>query len=247
MTNLIGQQPRYMQLAQALLNDIKDGKYQVGDLLPTEHDLCTQFGASRFTVRQALRQMIQLGMVTRQPGVGTRLISAEATSIYRQGLENVSDIHQYAADTELHILDTRQLKIEPGELCNLLQASPGQEWLQIDSVRRTTKSAEKPICFTEIFLPPPFRTLRGLTGKTKDAVYRLIEAQFGEKTVEVRQEISAGALPPSLAEQLSAKPHSPCLWITRIYRNARGNVVEVSRSAHPGDRFHYEQIFRQTH
>ena len=142
MTNLIGQQPRYMQLAQALLNDIKDGKYQVGDLLPTEHDLCTQFGASRFTVRQALRQMIQLGMVTRQPGVGTRLISAEATSIYRQGLENVSDIHQYAADTELHILGTRQLKIEPGELCNLLQASPGQEWLQIDSVRRTTKSAE---------------------------------------------------------------------------------------------------------
>ncbi|WP_048645679.1 GntR family transcriptional regulator [Nitratireductor soli] len=247
MTNLNGQQPRYRQLAQALLNDIQDGKYKIGSLLPTEHELCTQFGASRFTVRQALKQMIQLGLVTRQPGVGTRLISVEASSIYRQGLESVSDIHQYAADTELHVLDTAQLTIEPGELCDMLKAAPGQEWLHINSIRRTTNNAEKPICFTEIFLPPPFRTLRGLKGKTKDAVYRLIEAQFGEKTVEVRQQISAGTLPPTLEKQLSAKPQSPCLWITRTYLNGRGNVVEVSRSAHPGDRFHYEQVFRQQH
>lgn len=244
MTVLLGQQPRYLQLAQALINEVRNGKYAVGDMLPTEHELCEQFGASRFTVRQALAQMIQLGMVTRQPGVGTRLISTEASSVYRQELEDVSDIHQYAAGTELHILASRPLVIETGALCDLLQATPGQEWLQVDSVRRSAGAA-RPICYTEILLPPSFRTLRGLTGRTEDAVYRMIEHQFGERTVEVRQELCADALPADLAELLSAEPLSPCLRITRRYLNARGNIVEVARSVHPGDRFQYQQVFRQ--
>lgn len=245
MQNVIGQQPRYMQLAQALLNDVRDGKYKVGDLLPTEHELCTQFGASRFTVRQALRQITQLGLVTRQPGVGTTLVSTEANSVYRQGLEHVSDILQYAADTELHVVGSQLLTVEAGQLCDLLRATPGQVWLQVDAIRRTSRDKDHPICFTEIFLPPAFRTVRGLEGRVQDAVYRLIEAQFGEKTVEVRQDISAGTLPADRAALLSAKAKSPCLWITRSYLNARGNVVEVTRSAHPGDRFQYQQVFRQ--
>lgn len=243
--DLIGQQPRYMQIAQALLNDIRDGKYQVGELLPTEQEFCTQFGVSRFTMRQALRQVSDLGMVSRQPGVGTRLISCEVGAVYRQGLESVSDIHQYATNTDLHILRATPLTIEDDSLAQLLHASTGQVWLKVESVRRTRQAGEKPICYTEIFLPPAFRTVRGLEHKAEDAVYRLVEAQFGERTVQVRQDIRADALPPELAGMLEAPPHSPCLWITRHYLNARGDVVEVSRSAHPGDRFHYQQVFRQ--
>ncbi|EKF20467.1 GntR family transcriptional regulator [Nitratireductor pacificus] len=243
--DLIGQQPRYKQLAQALLNDIRDGKYKVGDLLPTEHALCTEFGASRFTVRQALRQMTQMGMVTRQPGVGTRLISLETGAVYRQGLEQVSDILQYAADTELHVIASRPVKVETEDLREFLQASKGQEWLQIEAIRRAPGNNDKPICFTEIFLPPAFRTVRGLEGRVGDAVYRLINAQFGEETVEVRQEIRAGTLSRKLADLLSARPGAACLWIIRYYLNARGEAVEVTRSAHPGDRFQYQQVFRQ--
>lgn len=243
--DLIGQQPRYMQIAQALLNDIRDGRYQVGDLLPTEQEFCTQFGVSRFTMRQALRQVSDLGMISRQPGVGTRLISSEVGAVYRQGLESVSDIHQYAANTELHVLRTTPLTIEDDSLAQLLRASPGQVWLKVESLRRTRQTGDKPICYTEIFLPPPFRTVRGLEDKARDAVYRLVESQFGERTVQVRQVMRADALPPELAEMLEAAPHSPCLWITRHYLNARGEVIEFSRSAHPGDRFHYQQVFRQ--
>jgi GntR family transcriptional regulator len=245
LSTLIAQQPRYLLLAKALVSDIQVGRYGIGDLLPTEHELCSKFGASRFTVRQALRQLVQLGMVTRQPGVGTRLVSKVASSVYRQTLENVSDIYQYAADTELHILDVRPLVINSPEMQELLQGVPGQEWLHIDSMRLSIAGGGLPICFTEIFLHPAFRSLRGLERKAQDAVYKLIEEQFGERITEVRQQIRAGALPPRLAKLLSAKPRSPCLWITRTYLNARGEVIEVSRNAHPGDRYQYHQTFRQ--
>ncbi|MEG8024873.1 winged helix-turn-helix domain-containing protein [Sphingomonas aurantiaca] len=62
------QQPRYLQLAQTLINEIEDGRYPIGTLLPTEFDLCDQFGASRFTVREAIKRLVQSGMVSRQAG-----------------------------------------------------------------------------------------------------------------------------------------------------------------------------------
>ena len=70
----IRQQPRYLQLAQTLISEIEEGHYPVGALMPTEFELCDQFGASRFTVREAIKRLVQQGMVSRQAGVGTRVL-----------------------------------------------------------------------------------------------------------------------------------------------------------------------------
>src|ERR1700760_384684 len=70
MVNVLGQQPRYMQLAQTLINEIQSGRFPIGSTIPTEFELCEQFGASRSTVREAVKQLLQLGMVVRQAGGG---------------------------------------------------------------------------------------------------------------------------------------------------------------------------------
>ena len=72
-------QPRYRQLAQTLISEIQSGRYPVGDLMPTEMELCAQFGASRFTVREAMKQLVQMGLVARHAGVGSRV---QATAVF---------------------------------------------------------------------------------------------------------------------------------------------------------------------
>ena len=37
---------------------------------PTESELCDEFNASRFTVREALRRLVEQGMVQRRQGAG---------------------------------------------------------------------------------------------------------------------------------------------------------------------------------
>jgi GntR family transcriptional regulator len=239
---LLAPQPRYRQLAQTLVNEIESGRYPVGDLLPTEYELCEQFGASRFTVREAIKQLVQLGLVDRQPGVGTRVKVAQASSEYRQVMQRLADLQQYSAQTELEVFHARTIELDK-ELCQLLRGTMGQMWLRAEGVRRVSER-KPPICFTELYIHPAFRSVQGLLGRRlRTPVYTLIEQQFGEQVAEVQQQIRAVALNATMARVLKAPSKSPALWICRHYLNRRGEAIEVAISTHPAERFTYSETF----
>ena len=235
-------QPRYRQVAQTLINEIAAGHYPVGDLMPTEMELCEQFGASRFTVRQAIKQLVELGLVSRQAGVGTKVLGREPKSNYRQVMQGIADLRQYTADTELEIHDQRMVTVR-GELSATLEASEGENWLRIEGIRRLGDRKAPPICLTEIYIHPAFRSVRDLGGRSTVPIYVRIEEQFGERVMEIQQQISAVALTKRIAGLLDAKPGSPALIVNRSYRNQRGELIEVALSTHPADRFSYSQTF----
>jgi DNA-binding LacI/PurR family transcriptional regulator len=63
--------PRYFQVKSAIETDIRDGRFQPGDLLPSERLLCQRYGVSSITIRRALRELSQDGLISRANGVGT--------------------------------------------------------------------------------------------------------------------------------------------------------------------------------
>jgi GntR family transcriptional regulator len=237
-------QPRYRQVAQTLITEIQSGSPPFGDLMPTEMALCQQFGASRFTVRQAIYQLVELGLVSRQAGVGTRVLAAQPRSNYRQVAHDITDLQQYAADTELEIIDTAMVVVK-GALCDLLAAVAGENWLRVEALRKLPDRKSAPICFTEIYIHPAFRAVQGLGDRSAMPIYMRIEEQFGERIGEIQQEIKAAALTKRIAGLLSSKPGAPALIVTRAYRNRRGEIIEVAVSTHPADRFSYSQTFRR--
>jgi GntR family transcriptional repressor for pyruvate dehydrogenase complex len=60
-------------VVEKMLEYIADGRYRVGDSLPTENELCEQFGVSRVTIRESLKQLSVLGIVDIRQGGGTYL------------------------------------------------------------------------------------------------------------------------------------------------------------------------------
>ena len=63
--------PLYKQIVRALSDLIANGTYRPGDKLPTEAELIEQFGVSRITVRSAIKEMEDAGLVERARGKGT--------------------------------------------------------------------------------------------------------------------------------------------------------------------------------
>jgi len=63
--------PKYRQIADGLRFKIESGVYPPDQKLPTESDLTDEFGASRNTIRDAIKSLINLGLVETRPGQGT--------------------------------------------------------------------------------------------------------------------------------------------------------------------------------
>ena len=63
--------PKYLQVKKALIADLHSGVYPVGGVIPSEMELMQRFGVSRFTVRQALANLVAEGWLRREQGRGT--------------------------------------------------------------------------------------------------------------------------------------------------------------------------------
>lgn len=63
--------PLYKQIVHRLSDAISSGEYKAGDKLPTETELMEEYGVSRITVRAAIKEMEEAGMVVRARGKGT--------------------------------------------------------------------------------------------------------------------------------------------------------------------------------
>ena len=69
--------PLYAQLTGIIKNTITSGTLRVGDLLPSEAELCDKFEISRNTVRQAIGSLEEAGFVVRKRGKGTFVTGEE--------------------------------------------------------------------------------------------------------------------------------------------------------------------------
>ena len=78
----MGRSPLYVQIAGELASRIGAGRYPMGGFLPVEDQLCTEFKVSHHTVREALRLLIERGLVLRRAGSGTRVIATQEPTVF---------------------------------------------------------------------------------------------------------------------------------------------------------------------
>jgi LacI family transcriptional regulator len=71
--------PKYKTLAETLKKNILDGKYGVGNPLPSMRGLIGRFGVSKTTVQRALDELFAQGLISRKQGCGTFVTSLATT------------------------------------------------------------------------------------------------------------------------------------------------------------------------
>lgn len=239
---LVASQPQYVLVAQRLIEDITGGRYPVGGLLPAEFDLCTQFGVSRHTVREAIRRLQERGLVTRQRGIGTTVKSNRVESRYVQTTTTIADLPRYVEDTVLVTTQAEDV-IADETLAELLKCRPGQRWVKVTGFRHVNKD-KLPMALTDIYINAAYGGVRKLIGTMKVPVYTLIEKQYGLTIVEVQQDISATIIGTADAKHLRVKPGSAGLIVTRRYLGDNDRMIEVAVNLHPADRFSYSMSMR---
>ncbi len=229
-----GRKPRYQELADSLRAQIV-AKTIAPDAFPTESVLCARYGVSRFTVREALRQLQNEGLIQRRRGSGTviRPAAARGGALF-QPLSNVGEILQYAEHTHI-VFDKLAPAPLPRDLAELGGASG--RWLGFRGIR--TGDDEKPIALTDAYVHPDFAHLADEIDVGQATLFRQLERLGKVSVASVTQDIQAVAAKADIAAALGVARRSPTLRIVRRYLDEAGRVIELSVSHHPGDRFAY--------
>lgn len=245
------ERPRYLQVATELKRSIADGTYPVGARLPTEVELCKEFGISRFTARGAMRVLSTAGLVTSRPRVGAVVLATPAEARFSQGASSLRDLLQYAQDTEVRFIYVGHVALSKAQ-AREFGAAAGAEWTFAIGLRYQG-SAENgikpgdahPISLTRLFLNPVLKGIDEQLRQGPRAVYALIERNYKKSIERVEQDIHAVVLDASDAANLNAKQGAPALRVVRRYYGDDGQLLEVADSVHPADRFSYHMQMRK--
>ncbi|MCC6473330.1 MAG: GntR family transcriptional regulator [Burkholderiales bacterium] len=227
--------PRYVRLAQQLAEAIRKGTYGLGECLPPEVELCRIHGVSRHTVREALRQLDEMGLISRRRREGTTIRARSSRRRYTASISTMADLFQYVRKPRYRILSER-LVSAGAKTAALLGCKRSERWLKFEACRYHAGVAE-PISFTEFYVRPAYGDVGASLRKRNPLIYSFIERHVDERVIEIRQKVRATAVPPEAARLLRVKPLSPGLYVSRRFLVHGNRVIAGSVSIYPENRF----------
>jgi GntR family transcriptional regulator len=228
--------PLHEQISSWLRRQIESGEWAPDAQLPSEHDLCEQFGVSRVTVRQALRTLEADGLIFRRQGLGSFVCDRKLP----QGLVRLTDFSQDMARAGLRaesvVLHQEQEECPPG-VASRLGVEPGSPVVRLDRLRLGDGD---PIAFDQTWIPLFHAQLLAGRDLARETLYEILERDFGIPILSGRYRISAALADPAFAGPLGVCPGEALLLIERTSRTVGDRVVYFQRRFYRADRTSYE-------
>ncbi|TDE39059.1 phosphonate metabolism transcriptional regulator PhnF [Antarcticimicrobium sediminis] len=224
--------PLWKSIAIALTADIAEARYATGDRLPTEAQLAAKFGVNRHTVRRALSEMADQGLVHARRGAGV-FVAARPTD-YPIGRRvrfhrNVAAGGQLPSK-KLLSLDARAADTREAEA---LAIAPGDPVLVYDGLSLADNA---PIAlFSSSFPAARFPGLRDALSETRSVTEALARCGVADYTRQ-QTRITAKQANATQALHLRVAEGSPILRTIAVNVDADGVPVEYGRTWFAGDR-----------
>lgn len=172
-----------------------------------------------------------------RPRLGSKVVSVGFDESYARSFTSVSEIDHLSSTHKREIQLTQECVVDQ-ELAQKLECEKYLRFLRFTNIRTHPTDEGKPVVWTAVYVNAAYSKLPELARHNPLVLLStLIEKEYGERCQEVTQKISAVPLPAEAAISLNATPGSPALRILRHYLGIRRNILEISESYHPGDRY----------
>jgi GntR family transcriptional regulator len=230
--------PKYLQISNWLEEMIRKGRYGVGERLPPESSLAEICGVNRNTVRQAISELVQKGLISKKNGVGS-FISAKDPSAVKYALQNISS----TADDMLNMgispttrLLGQKVREADSELAQKLMLGGDK---RVILTKRLRLGNDVPLVIERSYLPyGEYRSLLGM--KLTGSLYHVLTEKFGTELHRSIQTFRAVALAREDARLLDVPPESPGIFLESIIYDSKNVAVEVMHAHHRGDKYVFQ-------
>ena len=233
---------KYHQIYLVLREQLQEGRFTEG--LPAEMLLAEQFGVGRVTVRRALEQLVQEGLISRVAGRGTFPTAppthAPAAATKGQirptrlaGL--MENIVSASLSNSVKVLDWRVVEAS-GQVAEQLQLPVGSK---VRKAVRRRSSREGPLSYITIWVPESLA--RGITRQdlASKPILQLLE-EAGVELGRARQTISARQADAVVARELDVAIGTALLQVRRLVYDSQDRPVQWLEGLYRPDRYEYQ-------
>ena len=227
--------PLYYQAAGVLEEAIEDGRLPRGSKLESELDLAVQLGISRPTMRAALKQLVDKGLLIRRRGIGTTVAprpirrAVALTSLY-------DDLKGSGREPRTRVLAFEETLCPP-EIAEQLGLAPTAPVVRFDRLRL---AGADPIALMHNVVPAGVLEI-GKQDLERTGLYDLFR-ESGIVPHVATQRVGARKAGDEEAEWLEIEPGDPVLTMTRTAYDTNGRPIEYGSHGYPAESYFLEMM-----
>jgi GntR family transcriptional regulator len=235
--------PKYHQIYLVLREQLQEGRFDAG--LPGELTLMQQFSVARVTVRRALELLQSEGMISREPGRGTRRVQPQvdaqssaagdgpASRAQLTGL--LENLVSMGLQTSVRVLDVETVAASPAVATALL-IGVGDT---VQKAIRVRSTQEGPLSHITTYVPGDIARQFGKRELAQKPILVLLE-ESGVKVGRASQTISAKLADALVAKHLDIAVGSALLAVRRLIYDDQERPVQWLHGLYRPDRYEYQ-------
>lgn len=224
------QSPLYQQLMRRLQNDVVAGVYPAGGRIPSEQVLCETYGVSRVTVRKAMLDLVQEGLLVRRQGKGTFVADARL----KRDLQHITSFSEACRGmgraAASRVVELRRDLARPEDV-ERLHVPEGGEVIELCRLRLCD---DEPVMLEYNRFPVVYTFLEAepLTG----SLYDLLR-DHGLIPTRATHDISLGHATPGVSRYLATAAGEALMILDETVFDQQDRPLHLSRQWIRGDKF----------
>src|SRR5882757_8143845 len=228
--------PLYERVESVLAAGIADGSLPPETQLPTEEGLIERFKVSRTTVRKAIQNLIERGLVEVRRGKGTFVAQPRITQELTELTGFVEDMQVLGRHPTARLLDKKVVPASEA-VARQLALPLGTDVVQILRVRLADGV---PLSFDETYLPEELGQKVMANDLVTEPIFSLLEQKYSTPLLEAEYQLEASIADAAVAMALSISPGSPIFLIERTSYSVGHRPVDYEKLHYRGDHIRFK-------
>jgi GntR family transcriptional regulator len=227
--------PLYHQIFLILRDRIFDGTYGFESAVPSENEICSNFGVSRITAKRVLDELAAANLVTRRRGRGTQVSHRVESSPVHYSVEGLlENLLAMGMKTDVELLSFDYIEASP-LIALKLNCEPGKTVQHAVRVRRLEG---EPFSYLTTWVPEDIGRSYSKEDIATKVLLMLLE-QGGAVVAGAEQTITATGADTVTAQALDVEIGAPLLRISRVVHDQGGRPIEYIDALYRPDRYQF--------
>lgn len=222
-------EPLYYQIREDIREKINSNEYPPNSMIPSEAELCEHYGVSRVTVRRAILDLVQEGLLNRGKGKGTFVSE-------NYGLTTMNGVQSFSQELlGLNMRPSAKLlscKIRNADLAlrKTMGLNDGDKVATISRLRLVNNEP----CMVEV-MNFPYSLVPGIEKEDlEQSIYCLLKGKYQQEVVTAKDILEPIIIGEYESNLLELTMPSAGLRTNRVGCDANNRVIEYSTHIIPG-------------